>query len=350
MLKSFRQLYLSNRFFWVLGGLILTFVVAFPLPILLPIAQAFGVGFLAIIFLDIFLLYRSDIQLVCERTLPKLFNLGDENPIHLTVENNSRLLLNIKVLDELPVQFQIRDFEQEIKLEPGAEKRMTYTLRPVKRGVYQFGESHLFIRSRFGLIERRISYNESPMEVPVYPSILQMKNMELLAFNRTTTAQGIKRIRRIGHSYEFEQIKNYVRGDDYRSINWKASSRRNNLMVNQYEDERAQQVYCIIDKSRVMRMPFNDLSLIDYAINSSLVISNIALQKYDKAGLITFSDKLGATIKADSKPTQLNKILTALYKEKERPLEANYELLYYASRKLISGRSLLLLFTNFESN
>jgi uncharacterized protein (DUF58 family) len=59
---------------------------------------------------------------------------------------------------------------------------------------------------------------------------------------------------------------------------------------------------------------------------------------------------LGSTIKADSKATQLNKILHALYKEKERSLEANYDLLYYASRKLISGRSLLLLFTNFESN
>lgn len=188
------------------------------------------------------------------------------------------------------------------------------------------------------------------MEVPVYPSIQQMKNMELLAFNRISTRQGIKRIRRIGHSYEFEQIKNYVRGDDYRSVNWKASSRRHNLMVNQYQDERSQQVYCAIDKSRVMRMPFNELSLIDYAINASLVISNIALQKYDKAGLITFSDKLGATIKADSKATQLNKILHALYKEKERSLEANYDLLYYASRKLISGRSLILLFTNFESN
>ena len=247
MFKGFRQLYLSNRFFWALGGLILTFVIAFPLPLLLPLVQAIGVAFLAFIFLDIFLLYRSDIRLVCERTLPKLFNLGDDNSIHLTVENNSNLALKIKVLDELPVQFQIRDFEQEINLVPGAEKRMTYTLRPVKRGLYEFGESHLFIRSVFGLIERRLSFNQTPMEVPVYPSILQMKNMELLAFNRTTTAQGIKRIRRIGHSYEFEQIKNYVRGDDYRSINWKASSRRTNLMVHQYEDERAQQVYCIID-------------------------------------------------------------------------------------------------------
>jgi len=350
MLKGFRQVYLTNRFFWAFGGLILCFVLGFPVPILFPIAQALGVLLLALIFLDIFLLFGRQVDFHCERQAPKLLNLGDSNTIRLSIENQGGVDWRLKVLDELPIQFQIRDFEESLVLPAGAEKKLSYTVRPVKRGAYFFGKLHLFIRSFLGLLERRLSYLEDPMEVPVYPSILQMKNMELMAFNRISTRQGIKRIRRIGHSYEFEQIKNYVRGDDYRSVNWKASSRRHSLMVNQYQDERSQQVYCVIDKSRVMRMPFNDLSLIDYAINASLVISNIALQKYDKAGLITFSDKLGATLKADSKATQLNKILSALYKEKERSLEANYDLLYYASRKLISGRSLLLLFTNFESN
>jgi uncharacterized protein (DUF58 family) len=199
-----------------------------------------------------------------------------------------------------------------------------------------------------GLVERRF-VQDYPMKVPVYPSIIQMKQYELKAFNRVTNQKGIKKIRKIGHSYEFEQIKNYVKGDDYRSINWKATGRQGNLMVNQFEDERAQQIYCIIDKSRTMRMPFAGLSLMDYAINTSLALSNIALQKNDKAGLITFSDKIGTTIKAEQKANQLNKILTALYNEKERSLEANYELLYHVSRKLIKGRSLLLLFTNFES-
>ncbi|MEO0776322.1 MAG: DUF58 domain-containing protein, partial [Bacteroidota bacterium] len=82
---------------------------------------------------------------------------------------------------------------------------------------------------------------------------------------------------------------------------------------------------------------------------TSLAISNVALQKYDRAGLLTFSDTIGTTLKADRKVNQLSKILNALYKEKERNLEANYELLYHAARKLIKGRSLLLLFTNFES-
>ena len=121
-------------------------------------------------------------------------------------------------------------------------------------------------------------------------------------------------------------------------------------MVNQYEDEKSQQVYCIIDKSRVMRMPFGGLTLMDHSINAALVMSNIILQKKDKAGLLTFSDKLGSTLAADNTPNQLGRILHELYREKEGKGEASYELLYYAVRRLVRGRSLLLLFTNFESS
>lgn len=350
MLKGYREIYLTNRFFWVFGGLIFCFVLGFPVPQWFPVAKGLAGLLLLLIFLDIFFLFGRPIEFHCHRRTGKLLNLGDSNNIHLTIENRAGNEWRVKVLDELPVELQIRDFEESTIIKARSEKKLSYEVRPVKRGAYFFGQLHLFIQSFLGLLERRLSYLDDPMEVPVYPSIQQMKNMELIAFNHLSARQGIKRIRRIGHSYEFEQIKNYVRGDDYRSINWKASSRRHHLMVNQYQDERSQQLYCLIDKSRVMRMPFNELSLMDYAINASLVISNIALKKYDKAGLITFSDKLGSTLMADSKATQLHKILNALYKEQERSLEANYDLLYYAAHKLISGRSLLLLFTNFESN
>jgi uncharacterized protein (DUF58 family) len=91
------------------------------------------------------------------------------------------------------------------------------------------------------------------------------------------------------------------------------------------------------------------MSLLDYAINSSLAISNIALLKYDRVGLLTFSDKIGTYLKAERKRNQLKLILEGLYRQKERALEANYELLYQASRNMIRNRSMILLFTNFES-
>ncbi len=343
-----KNLYLSNRFFILFGLVILTFVLAFPLGFLFPVAMTLFVLALALTIVDIIQLFGKNVKLKVRRRLPKVFSLGDPNKVTLEITNESPRALSLQVIDELPVQFQKRDFSEELFLTANKQRIFSYELTPTERGEYAFGAVNVFMETKMGLVQRRWR-EDYEMSVPVYPSIVQMKQFELRAFDRVTNQQGIKKMRRIGHSYEFEQIKNYVRGDDIRSINWKATGRRGQLMINQYEDERAQQIYSIIDKSRSMKMPFNGLSLMDHAINTSLVISNIALQKFDKAGLITFSDKLGTTIKADRKANHLNKILQSLYRERERPVEANYELLYQTARKLIKGRSLILLYTNFES-
>jgi len=349
MWKAIRNTYLPNRFFLLFGAAVVLFALGFPFPVVFNLALAFFIVSLALVLADALLLFHRQVRLDVKRRLPKVFSLGDPNPVHLDLHNRSSRRLLLSLIDELPVEFQIRNFEQRATLEPGARQTLHYELTPVKRGAYAFGDIHLYLNTPLGLVQRRITVPCSTT-IPVFPSIVQMKKYALKAFDKVTVQQGIKKIRRIGHSYEFEQIKEYVRGDDYRSINWKATSRKTALMVNQYEDERAQQVYCLIDKSRVMRLPFEGLSLMDYAINTCLVMSNIALQKHDKAGLLTFSDKIGSIIRADRKANQLNKILNALYNEKERQVEANYELLYQAAIRLIKGRSLMLLFTNFESS
>lgn len=343
-----RRLYLTNRFFGLFGCVALFFVLSYLVPFWFPMALTLFMLAVVLTMVDIVFLFNKTVYISAERKLPKLFSLGDANRILLEVKSDTPRPLNLTIIDELPVEFQERDFEMELSIENQDEKILRYELTPLARGEYEFGVVNIFASTNIGLTQRRFRLAEK-MTIPVYPSVIQMKQYEMMAFNRFSSQEGIRKIRRIGHSYEFDQIKNYVRGDDYRSVNWKATGRLSRFMVNQYEDERSQQVYCLIDKSRAMKMPFNGLSLVDYAINTSLAISNIVLKKYDKAGLITFSDKIGATVKSDRKANQLNKILHALYKEKERPLEANYELLYHIARKLINGRSLLLLYTNFES-
>jgi uncharacterized protein (DUF58 family) len=176
-----------------------------------------------------------------------------------------------------------------------------------------------------------------------------MKKYELMAFSNKLNEAGIKKVRKLGHTTEFEQIKNYVSGDDYRSINWKASARTGQLMVNQFTDEKAQNVYFLLDKSRTMKMPFNGMTLLDYAINTTLVISNICLHKQDKAGLVTFAEKINQTLPADNKMIQMNFIMEALYHQQTKFLEADYERLYVFVKRKITQRSLLILFTNFES-
>lgn len=344
-----RHLYLSNRFFFLFGALAGFFALSYPFALLFPLAQAAFFAGLALVSVDIALLFGRRPALHCTRELNPVFSLSDANPVTLQIRNASALRLSLQIVDELPEQFQRRDFEEKRVLRAGELAEIRYELTPFTRGAYRFGKILLFASTRLNLVERRFIFDQ-PSEIAVYPSIIQMKRFELRAMRHIAHETGIKKMRRIGHSYEFEQIKNYVQGDDYRSINWKASGRRATLMVNQYEDERSQQVYCIIDKSRVMRMPFEGLSLMDYSINTALAISNIILRKQDKAGLLSFSNVIGATLKAERSASQLHRIMEALYREKERPVESNYELLYEAVRQLVGARSLLVLFTNFESS
>lgn len=347
-MKVLKNLYLTHRCFYMLGGLTLAMMLSYPFPFLLPIVQTALLVFVIVCLIDLASLFNKTVGVSARREVAAVLSLGDDNPVTLTFENLSAIRLRILVIDELPDQFQIRDFNFRLDLPALARHEHKYFLRPLTRGEYHFGHIQLFITSLVGMVRRRIT-SGSQVAVPVYPSIIQMKKYELKTIARTAMEYGVKKVRRIGHSYEFEHIRPYHRGDDYRSINWKATGRRAQLMVNQYEDEKSQQVYSIIDKSRVMHMPFNGLSLLDYAVNASLVISNIVLGKQDKAGLITFADRPHTLLKANRSKIQLKRVLDALYREEEVAAEANYESLYMAVRKVVSSRSLLFLYTNFET-
>jgi uncharacterized protein (DUF58 family) len=225
---------------------------------------------------------------------------------------------------------------------------LAYLLTPTSRGEYVFHDINVFVHAPLQLVKRRYIFPAEKM-VKVYPSYIQMRRYQLLAVSNRLEEAGVKKIRKIGQSMEFEQIKEYVRGDDYRTINWKATARKDGLMVNNYTDEKSQQIYCLINKGRVMKMPFHGLTLLDHAINASLVLSNVALVKQDKAGLITFEKNLDTFLTADKKTTQMNLILETLYRQKTEFLESDFEKLFSVIRNRVTNRSLLILFTNFES-
>lgn len=343
-----KNVYITDRFYWVFGSLIVLFSFSFGMQFLFPFAQVVLFLFIAIILFDVFILFRLKKGIVATRTIPEQMGLGDEVEVVINLRNQYNFTVTLLIYDALPFQFQERDFFMEMELLSKDEQKVSYSISPFERGEYRFGKLFVYVSGFLGLVQKRCVFDIEKVS-KVYPSVLQMKKMELLALSRISTIEGIKKLRRIGHNYEFEQIKGYVQGDDIRSINWKATGKRHALMVNQYQDERAQQVYLVIDKSRSMELRFKEMRYLDYAINSALVMANIALKKYDKAGLITFSKKVGATLKAERSKIHLRKILEQLYREKPSELEADYDLLMKLTRKMLYGRSLILLYSNFES-
>ena len=277
----------------------------------------------------------------------KLSN-GDENEIHIALNNQFTFPVHLKIIDEIPFQFQQRNFEVKRKIKALAKDDYRYFLRPTERGEYFFGNLNIYTTSPLRLISRRFTYDNNQM-VPTYPSYMQLRKYDLMAFSNNLFQYGLKKIRRIGHTMEFEQIKEYVQGDDLRTINWKATAKKNQLMVNQYQDEKSQNVYMVIDKGRVMKMPFNGLSLLDYAINATLVLSNVILKKQDKAGMFAFSKKVENRVVAEKRQSQMQLIMENLYNVKTDFFESDFSRLYVDVKKHVNQRSLIMLYTNFET-
>ena len=340
-------MYLAHRFYFFLIAIILTLLVGFAVPPLFFIGRILVLLMLIAVLVDIAMLWsRRGIH--AYRTLSPRFSNGDDNPVSIRLESNYPFAVRVEVIDEVPFVFQRRDVLFKAAIRKQSDVTITYHLRPTERGVYGFGHVRVFVNTVLGLVQRRFTCC-APLDVKVYPSYMMLRQYELLAMSNNLTEMGIKRIRRIGHNTDFEQIKDYVVGDDYRTINWRATARRHQLMVNVYQEERAQQVYQVVDKGRMMQQTFNGMTLLDYAINASLVLSYVAINKQDKAGLVTFSDKFETFIHASRQSGHMQTLQEALYAEHTEFAETDYSALLTGLSRHVSHRSLLVLYTSFTS-
>ncbi|GAB5558037.1 MAG: DUF58 domain-containing protein [Schleiferiaceae bacterium] len=343
-----RDLFIGKRFMILGLALVTLFVVSFVWEFLFFLSLWVFLGALGLLAFEIFSLYGYPHFVKIVRKTAERWDLGDENSVTYEFYHSFSKNTEVEFSDDIPYQLQLRKEEITCTLVKDEKVIIVNAFTPTLRGEYRFGNARVFMHGPLGLFKRRFM-SEIPETIAVYPSVLQMRKFELAAQAMNHQSLGIKKMRRIGHSYEFEQIRNYQSGDEFRSINWKATGRAGKLQVNQYQDERSQPIYTLIDKSRNMRLPFNGLTLLDYAINTGLVLANLNLVKGDKAGLITFAQKVETTLVADKKSTQLKRILEALYKEEERLEEANYEGLYTYLNRRLTQRSILFLFTNIET-
>jgi uncharacterized protein (DUF58 family) len=343
------SLFFSKRFYWTFAGIIALFIIAYSSPFIFIVTKIITALFFLMVVIDYIVLFGKENGFFAERILPERLSNGDENNVRIIIRNDYSFKSRIRIIDELPVQFQKRDFLLHDTISSGETHTIKYSLRPLERGEYIFHDLNIYVATPLNLVVRRYKI-ASQTTIKVYPSYLSLKKFDLIAYSNNLSESGNRKIRKIGQSVEFEQIREYVNGDDIRTINWKATARKGgNMMVNNYMDERSQQVYCVIDKGRVMKMPFEGLTLLDYAINASLILSRVALIKQDRAGLVTFSENIGQVLPADRRAGQMNNILETLYDQRTQFGESDYEKLFALVRTRISQRSLIVLFTNFES-
>lgn len=347
-MRFIRELYLTTRFFYVIVSIIVLFLLCYGWPSMVIVPKLLLVALAVLIFFDLVLLFRIRDGIAAKRIIGDKLSNGLPNDVVIEIINHFPNKVYCKIIDEVPVQFQWRDNHWTRWVNAGTMSQLMYQLTPKKRGEYRFGSLNIFAESQMGLLSRRFQFDQED-NVAVYPAFHDLKKYELIAFSDRLNQVGNHTQRRIGHTLEFDQIKNYTIGDDPRDINWKASARSADLMINQYRDERSQQVWSIIDKGRLMKMPFEGLTLLDYAINATLTFSNIVLKKEDKAGLITFNNRISSFLESSRRKTQLRHIHEVLYAQKTKYEESDFELLYTFVKRKIGQRSFVFLYTNFES-
>lgn len=340
-------MFLTRRFYLIAIVVIFILSGGFILKSLFLMGQLALLVFILIVLAEAWMLYATK-GITASRSCSDRFSNGDDNPVRIRVESRYQFAVTLKVIDEIPAVFQARDIHFDLSLGKREGKTIEYQLHPTQRGEYGFGQIRVFTSTSIGLIARRFSCGQ-PVDVKVYPSYLMLHRYEFMAMNNNLIELGIKKIRRAGQQTEFEQIKEYVKGDDYRTINWKASARRHQLMVNMYQDERSQQIYNVVDKGRMMQQAFRGMTLLDYAINASLVLSYVAIHKEDKAGLVTFNEAFDSFIPASRQNGQMQMLLEGLYKQNTSFGETDYSSLCVHLGKLVNKRSFVILYTNFDS-
>jgi uncharacterized protein (DUF58 family) len=347
--QMYLSIFLGKRFYRSMAAVIFLFTLSYLIPFLFDIALM-ALGLLAcLLLLDWLVLYSKRNPVSVERILPERMSNGDGNTIYWKIANHYPFRARLLLLDEFPESWQIRDFKMNCMLEPEEKTTLQYMIYPKDRGEYFFGDLYIYIKTPLQLMIRRKTFT-AKKSVKVFPSFLLLRQFEFMAHITEPGNIGYKQVRKTGHSLEFEQIREYVSGDDIRSINWKATGRTGGqLMINMYTDEKSQPVYCIIDKGRTMKMAFNGLSLLDYAVNATLAMSSVAITRRDRAGIISFGDKTGNFLPANHRSTQMASIVQTLYNINTKFLESDFAFLHKLIKTNITQRSLLILFTNFES-
>jgi uncharacterized protein (DUF58 family) len=242
------------------------------LPLLSAVAAGYLLVCLALIALDA-RLGRPGYRLEITRSYEQKLNLGIENPVSLRMFNPGRRAVVFSLRDEPPAaDFKFEEPIFQGAVQPRQEWQARYPVTPLRRGNYAFGNLTLRWQAPLGLLVLQKTF-PAAAEVKVYPNLLNVQRYELLLRRSQLREIGLRQVRQRGQGTEYERLREYLPDDDFRRIDWKATARRNRPITVEYETERSQTVFLVIDTGRMMQSPVESIAKLDYVINTSLLLT-----------------------------------------------------------------------------
>lgn len=311
----------------------------FYLPVLLV-----DVAVVLLAIIDLFSLPKKSL-LSAERETARTASLRKPQQVHLTINNPSRRRFEVTVRDGLPLELSGAPEEFELDLAPLSRTTVDYRLESSRRGAFTIDEVHLRVRSRWKLWTRLLQL-PAKSELHVYPDMRQLSEYAILARTNRLSLMGLRRTRKIGQDNEFERLRDYSPDDNYKHIEWRATSRRNKLTVKDYQSNQSQRLLFMLDCGRMMTNEAAGLSLLDHGLNAMLMLSYVALSHGDSVGVLCFSDEIHSFVPPRSGMQQMNRLLHTAYDRFPRLVESRYDLAFMHLAQQVHKRSLVVLITN----
>jgi len=265
----------------------------------------------------------SPAQLEVSRLWSTPPSLSNESRVELQLVNGGGVPLYASLIDDLPPALRTSPATVEVQVAVRASARVAYGIRPSQRGDAEIGQTYVRYQSPLRVGERwavadlrQVARVVPDLEEARRHTLYLMRSRQIEMEKRLTRYRGLGR--------EFESLREYREGDDVREICWTATGRRGKLITRQFQIERSQAVWIVVDAGRLLRARIGGLSKLDYAVNAALTLAHIALYSGDRVGLLAYGRQVQQELKAARGPLQLNAFVQALAVVREEVNEADH--------------------------
>lgn len=291
------------------------------------------------------LLLPSLKRLTATRTMARVASLGNPHAVELSFDNNSYGTFKVRVTDDASDRLLITPPFHDVVLIPNRRVTVNHHITAYRRGAFSLRNVFAKVSSLLGLWQRLYTLPcESDMHV--YPDIRQVGEYALLARTNRLALIGVRRNRRAGQDNDFERLRDYQQDDNYKHIDWRSTARRQKLTVRQFQSDQSQRVVFMLDCGRMMTNEHNGLSLLDYALNSVLMLSYVALDQGDSVGMVCFSDQIHTYVPPAGGKQQMNRILHAGFNQFPKLVQSRFDQAFLYLSTHCRRRSLVVLITN----
>lgn len=283
-----------------------------------------------------------------DRIHERYLSLGAQNPVTIEIENASPKTVSLAIRDLYPESFIVREDTMRLRLSSRSAGKVRYYCEPIKKGHYRFLEIHVRASGPMKLLARQYRY-DAPGNTKVYPNLIEMKKyLRLASVNRLE--QIGYRIQEPGGETEFDFLRDYQNGDDYKRINWKATAKKRYPVTRVYEKEYNRNVVVLLDSGRMMTTRYGFMSKLDLAVDASLMLAAAAVNRKDRYGLLVFSGTIHTYIPPVKESRLYANILPALYAAEPEFSKTDYSGAYSFLQRRLQKNSLIFVFSELYNS